>query len=71
MGYGTVKVRARIRVWVRIRVRVKVRVGVRIMVRFRVRVVIKHIPLPRYPLARKRILFGGPSMEESLHTRIR
>ena len=58
-------------VWVRIRVCVRVRVGVRVRVRVRVRVVIKTIPLSRYPLGRKRILFGGPAMEKSLHTRIR
>ena len=56
---------------VRIRVRVRVRVGVRVSVRVRVRVVIKHIPISRYPLARKGILFGGPGMEKSLDTRIR
>ena len=55
----SVRVRARFRVRVRIRVRVRVRVGVRVRVRFRERVVIKPIPLSRYPLARKGILFGG------------
>ena len=64
-----VRVRGRVRegrrVWVRIRVRVRVRVGVR------VRLVIKPIPLSRYPLARKGILFGGPAMEKSLDTRRR
>ena len=39
-------------------------------VRFRVRLVIKPIPLSRYPLARKGILFGGPAMEKSLDTKI-
>ena len=63
--------RSRFRVRVRIRVHVRVRVGVRVRVRFRVRVVIKPIPLSRYPLARKGILFGGPDMEKSLDTRIR
>ena len=50
--------RARFRVRVRIRVRVRVRVGVRVRVRVRVRLVIKPIPLSRYPLARTRILLG-------------
>ena len=45
--------------------------GVRVMVRVRVRVVIKPIPLSRYPLARKGILFGGAAMEKSLDTRRR
>ena len=36
-----------------------------------VRLVIKPIPLSRYPLARKGILFGGPAMEKSLDTRRR
>ena len=67
----TFRVRARFRVSVRIRVRVSVRVGVRVRVRFRVRVVIKPTPLSRYPLARKGILFRGPSMEKSLDTRRR
>ena len=49
------------RVWVRVRVRV----------RNRVRVVIKPIPLSRYPLARKEIIFGGPAMEKNLDTTIR
>ena len=53
------------------RVRVRVRVGVRVRVSIRVRVVFKPIPLCRYPLARKGILFGGPAMENSLDTRIR
>ena len=65
------RVRAQFRERVRIRVHVRVRVGVRVMVRFRVRVVIKPIPLSRYPLARKGILFGGPAMEKSLDTRRR
>ena len=70
---------------VRFRVRFRVRVGVRVRVRIRVRVVIKPIPLwvstewvvikpiplCRYPLARKGILFGGPAMEKSLDTRRR
>ena len=60
-----VRVRGGVRVWVRIRVRVRVRL------RFRVRLVIKPIPLSRYPLARKGILFGGPAMEKSLDSRIR
>ena len=47
----SVRFRARFRVRVRIRVRVSVRVGVRVRVRDRVRVVIKPIPLSRYPLA--------------------
>ena len=68
---ASVRVRARFRVWVRIRVRVSVRVGVSVMVRDRVRLVIKPIPLSRYPLARKGILFGGPAMEKSLDTRRR
>ena len=56
---------------VRIRVRVRVRVGVRVRVRDMVRLVIKPIPLSRYPLARKGILFGGPAMGKSLDTRRR
>ena len=56
---------------VRIRVRVSVRVGVRVMVRTRVRVVIKPIPLYRYTLAHKGILYGGPAKEKSLDTRRR
>ena len=67
----SVRVRARFRVRVRIRVCVRVRLGVRLRVRVRGRVVIKPIPLSRYPLARKGILFGGPAMEKSLDTRIR
>ena len=67
----SVKVRARFRVRIRIRVRVSVRVGVRVRVRDRVRVVIKPIPLSRYPIVRKGILFGGPAMEKSLDTRRR
>ena len=69
-------VRVRRRLWVRVRVRarfrvrVRVRVGVRFRVRIRVWVVIKPIPLSRYPLARKGILFGGSDMEKSLDTRI-
>ena len=43
---------------VKIRVRVSVRVGVRVRVRVRVRVFIKPIPLSRYHLARKGIVFG-------------
>ena len=31
----------------------------------------KPIPLSRYPLARKGILFGGPAMEKSFDTRRR
>ena len=65
------RVRARFRVRGRIRVRVSVRVVVRVRVRFSVRVVIKPIPLYRYPLARKGILFGGRGMEKSLDTRRR
>ena len=49
----------------------RVRVGVRVRVRVSVRVVIKPIPLSRYPLALKGILFGGPAMEKSLDTSIR
>ena len=64
------KVRARFRLRVRIRVRVRVRVGVRVSVLVRVRLVIKPIPLSRYPLARKGMLFGGAAMEKSLDTRI-
>ena len=64
----SVRVRARFRVRVRIRVRVSVKVGVRVRVRDRERLVIKPIPLSRYPLARKGILFGGPAMEKSLDT---
>ena len=60
----SVRVRARFSVRVRIRVRVSVRVGVRVRVRVRVRVVIKPIPLSRYLLAHKGILFGGPAMEK-------
>ena len=67
----SVRVRARFRVRVRIRVRLSVRVGVRVRVCDRVRLVIKPIPLSRYPLARKGILFGGPAMEKRLDTRIR
>ena len=52
-------------------VRVRVRVGVRVRVRVRVRVGIKPLPLSRYPLALKGILFGGPAMEKSLDTRRR
>ena len=59
------------RVRVRIRVRVIVKVAIRVRLRFRVRLVIKPIPLSRYPLARKGILFGGPAMEKSLDTRRR
>ena len=66
---SSVRVRARFRVRVRIRVRVSVRVGVRVRVRDRVRLVIKPIPLSRYRLARKGILFGVPAMEKSLDTR--
>ena len=65
----SVMVRARFRVRVRIRVRVSVRVGVRLRVRDRVRLVIKPIPLSRYPLARIGISFGGPAMEKSSDTR--
>ena len=68
---ASVRVRARFRVRVRIRVRVRVRVGVRVRVRDSVRLLIKPIPLSRYPLARKGILFGGPAMEKSLDTRRR
>ena len=64
-----VRVRARFRVRVSIRVRIRVRVGVRVRVRVRVRLVIKPIPLSRYPLARKGILIGDPAMEKSLDTR--
>ena len=67
----SVWVRARFRVRVRIRVRVSVRVGVRVSVCDTVRLVIKPIPLSRYPLARKGILFWGPAMEKSFDTRIR
>ena len=67
----SVRVRARFRVRVRIRVRVRFRVGVRVRVCDRVRLLIKPIPLCRYPLARKGILFGGPAMEKSLDTRSR
>ena len=67
----SVRVRARFRVRVRIRVRVRVRVGVRVRFRVSVRVVIKPIPLSRYPLAGKGILFGCPAMEKSLDIRIR
>ena len=66
----SVRVRARFTVGVRIRVRVRVMVGFRVTVRIRVRVVIKPIPLSRYSLARKGILFLGPAMEKSLDTRI-
>ena len=61
----------RVRVRDRIRLRVSVRVGVRFRVRDRVRLVIKPIPLSRYPVARKGILFGGPAMEKRLDTRRR
>ena len=61
----------RFRVRVRIRVHVRVRVGVRVRVCDRVRLVFKPIPLCRYPLACKGILFGSPAMEKSLDTRIR
>ena len=67
----SVRVRAQFSVRVKIRVRVRVRVGVRVRVRIRVRLVFKPIPLSRYPIARKGILFGGPAMEKSLDTRIR
>ena len=67
----SVRFRDRFRVRVRIRVRVRVRVGVRVRVRDRVMLVIKPIPLSRYPLAGKVILFGGPAMEKSLDTRRR
>ena len=67
----SVRVRARFRVRVRIRACVSVRLGVRVRVHFRVRLVIKPIPLSRYPLARKGILFVGPAMEKSLDTRRR
>ena len=46
-------------------------VGVRVRICDRVRLLIKPIPLTRYPLARKGILFGGPAMEKSLDTRRR
>ena len=65
------RVRAMFRVRARIRVRVRFRVWVRVTVRFRGRVFIKPIPLSRYPLARKGILFWGPAMEKSLDTRRR
>ena len=55
----------------RIRVRVRVRVWVRVRLRVRFNVYIKPIPLSRYPLARKGILFGGPAMEKSLDKRRR
>ena len=67
----SVRARARFRVRVSIRVRVRVRVGVSVRVHVRVSVVIKTIPLSRYPLARKGVLFGGPAMEKSFDTRIR
>ena len=67
----SVRVRARFRVRLRIRVRIRVRVGVRVRVCDRVRLVIKPIPLSRYPLARKGILFGGPAIEKSFDTRRR
>ena len=74
-GRLTVRVRGRVRVGhrarFRVRVRIRERVRVRFRVRVRVRVVIKPIPLSRYPLARKGILFGGPAMENSLDTRRR
>ena len=44
---------------------------VRVRLHVRVRVVIKPIPLSRYPLTRKGILFEGPAMEKSLDTRKR
>ena len=53
------RVRARFRARVRIRLCVRVRVGVRVRVRVRVRLFIKPIPLSRYHLARKGILFWG------------
>ena len=65
------RVRARFTVRERIRVRFRARVVVRVRVRDRGRVDIKPIPLSRYPLTRKGILFGGPAMEKSLDTRIR
>ena len=74
---GSLKVRIRVRVRVRVRFRVRVQGGVRVgrrvlvRVRFRVRVVIKPIPVSRYPLAQKGILFGGPAMEKNLDTRRR
>ena len=67
----SVRVSPRFRVRFRIRVRVRIRVGVRVNICVRVRVVIKPIPLSRYPIARKGILFVGPAMEKSLDTRIR
>ena len=68
---ASARVRARFRLRVRIRVRVRVRVVVRVRVRISVRFVIKPIPLSRYPLARKGILFGGSAMEKSVDTRRR
>ena len=67
----SVRASARFRLRVSIRVRVRVRVRVSVRVGIRVRVDIKPIPLSRYPLARKGILFGGPAMEKSLDSRIR
>ena len=67
----SVRVSARFRVWVRMRVRVRVMVGFRVRLRVRIRVVIKPIPLSRYALERKGILFGGPAMEKSSDSRIR
>ena len=70
-----VRVRGGVRLWRRVWVRVRVRVSVRVRARFRLRVrlgvVIKPIPLSRYPLERKGILFGGPAMEKSLDNRRR
>ena len=63
--------RVSVRVRAPFRVSFRVRVGVRIRGRVRVRLLFKRIPLSRYPLERKGILFGDPAMEKSLDTRIR
>ena len=65
-----VRVRLRVWVWGGDRVRSGVWVRVRVRVRVTVRLVIKPIPLSRYTLARKGILFGGPAKDKSLDTRI-
>ena len=52
------RVRVRRRLWVSVKFRVSFRVRARFRVRVRIRVFIKPIPLSRYHLARKGILFG-------------
>ena len=62
-----VRVRVSVRVRARFRVRVRIRVRDRVSVRVRERVVIKPIPLSRYPLAHTGILLGSSHGEEFRH----